>query len=158
MTLVSFLMVGIMLAALGQSYRILVFKKHGGELLAVLGLTPKNGFNLGVALLALVYVLKIYLGKADDASSLDHASLFIYYCCLFSMIILGILGGVDRLKIREKGLSNGNLMVFWSDINSYHWNGHNLTLDHRNLFFQHWKTRLRLKPDQFALLKPYLPG
>lgn len=156
MTLVTFLMLVMLFAAAGQTGRMLGFKNRGGRIVAVIGMTPQNGFYLGVAILALFYGVKMAFGMGADAQTLQPISLFIYFVCLFAMTVLGIIGGLDRLKVRENGLSNANLMVTWLDINDFHWNGHSLILDHRNLFFKSWKTRLRLREDQFELLRPYL--
>lgn len=149
-------MLAMLLAASGQIGRILAFKKRGARVVAVIGMTPQNGFYLGVAILAIFYGAKIAFGLGSDAQTLQPVSLVIYFVCLSAMAALGIVAGLDRLKVRENGLSNANLMVTWLDINDFHWNGHSLILDHRNLFFKSWKTRLRLREDQFDILRPYL--
>ena len=156
LTIVTFLMLVMLFAAIGQTGRILGFKNRGGRIVTVIGMTPQNGFYLGVAILALFYGVKMAFGLGSDAQTMQPLSLGIYFVCLAAMTTLGFVGGLDRLKVRENGLSNANLMVTWLEINDFHWNGHSLILDHRNLFFKSWKTRLRLREDQFDVLKPFL--
>lgn len=154
--LVSLLMIVVFLASLGQSLRILNFKRRAGNRLAVIGMTPKNGFYLSVAIVSLVYLGRLLTGSAATEADLNSFNSLMYPMCLGSMALLGILGGIDRLTVRENGLSNASLMVTWSEINNYHWDGRSLILDHRNLIFKNWKTRIRLKPNQFSMLKRHL--
>lgn len=156
MTLVSFSMLLVFLGAIGQTARILSYKRRTGKAIADLGMTPKNGFFLGIALLSFVYIAKIAKGGDVSVEAMQTWNLYLYYLCLGAIALLGIVGGVDRLKVRENGLTNASLMVTWDQINDYHWNGQNLVLDHKNLIFSAWKTRLRLKQEAFDILEPHL--
>lgn len=155
LTLVSILMVLVLIGTVGQIIRIIQFKQRGGKVVAVIGATPKNGFFWGVALLAVIYIVKTASGGTATEAGMS-LSVYLYYLCLGAMAVLGIVGGLDRCKVRENGLANASLMVTWDEINNYHWDGQSLILDHRNLIFKSWKTRLRLGANSYQILKPYL--